>query len=424
MTFQQKIFLQSTILILSFYGYSQVTDSDALMSGTVRYDLENQVAQVDITYTIHSSTSNTSFLNFLFSKKNEIIQLNSERPLEYHIDTTSTRIGMLTLNFSNHIPEGAKVSFDMIYEVQLDSISIEEGFSELGLDWFWFPVHPKLNNWHLQFDLMVKTGNPDYLLFSNGTVKLDTNGIYSVQSKLADFDVNLFLFKEPSIAKSPNGQVKVVGPKGRKIFKDSVITEIEGVLAFYENLYGKAPANLTVVFRPVLESGENFGYYRKGFFVLPQPRNLKDIRNSIAHELAHFWFLHGEPNENNWLNESFAEYNAMLYIEDLEGANSYNNLLNEKKERIASVKQQGEVVPEIYGSGNKNKTRFTHVALYHKGPILLDKLRMEIGEIKFKTLMNLMSSKKISTTDDFVTVLQEVTDECTAKKYLTMLKNF
>ena len=75
---QQKISLLFALLILSSYSYSQVKDSDALMSGTVIYDLENEVAQVDMTYTIDSTTSNTSSLNFLFSKKNEIAQLNSE----------------------------------------------------------------------------------------------------------------------------------------------------------------------------------------------------------------------------------------------------------------------------------------------------------------------------------------------------------
>ena len=238
-----------------------------------------------------------------------------------------------------------------------------------------------------------------------------------MESNLPDFDVHLFLFKNPSIAQSSDGQVKVVGLKGRGKFKDSFVNEIQGAINFYENIYRKASSKSTVVFRPVQESGGNFGYYRKGFFVLPQAQNLNDIRNSIAHELAHFWFLHGEPSENNWLKESFAEYNAMMYTEVLEGANSYLHLLNEKQERIVSVQQRGDVVPKICGSGSKNKTRLTHLALYHKGPILLHKLRMEIGDNKFKTIMDLVSSEKISTTNDFVTLLQQVTDEQTAKKY-------
>ena len=87
-------------------------------------------------------------------------------------------------------------------------------------------------------------------------------GVYSVESNLPDCDVNLFLFKNPSIAQSSDGQVKVVGFKGRGKFKDSFVNEIQGAINFYENIYRKASPKSTVVFRPVLESGENFGYYQ------------------------------------------------------------------------------------------------------------------------------------------------------------------
>lgn len=410
------------LVFFSYGGFAQEGKLNASVKGLIHLKTEERKAEVSITYSIKEPANDTTF-QFLFSKKNILSSIRGKNLDKYWLDTSSGRVPSLKFKL-NSPTKGGSYDMKLTYSVPLDSSTLTIGFAELGLDWFWIPYHPSYNNWNLVFDLKIKIDRAEYRLFSNGGIKKSKKNTYHVTSKLPDFDINLFIIKDPSVHVSKNREIQVVSKMDNDLLQDSIATEVRAALQYYKTLYGEAPNSLTAIFRPIIKGGTDWGYNRKGYFVLPQPKSLKSIKGSIAHELAHIWFLNGEPYENGWLTESFAEYNAMLYIRNTEGAAAFERMIKQKKDRIQAALAQGANPPVVYGAGKKSDFKYTFITLYEKGPVLLSELHQTIGEEKFLVLLKQLASERVSTTGEVISILEKLTNENIAEQFLHKLKSY
>ena len=406
------------VAIVCFYGPGKANDATPTVRGDVTVNTQTYRLHARLVYSF-TTPDTSATVRFYLSSAANLRSLRSGQLKNYYIDTASKSARTLVLNFER---PSSKADVHFEYDFTFDSAKFNKyGFIELGLDWFWFPAHTAMSGWKFTFDLDVSIDQENIDLFSNGQVKRSAKTSFVARSIYPDFDIDLFFLKNARVY--PSGTVKVIGNERNSPLKDSVAVTTRQYLSYYDEKFGKAAGKVTCVFRPVPNDPNGFGYARKGYFVLPEPASLSSIKFYVAHELAHFWFLHGEPNENAWLTESLAEFAAMMLIRQLDGDSAYNAILHDKKTRMQRFQADGRVIPAVDKNGAKNKTMWSQVALYHKGPLVLEELRQRIGNIKMMQLLKEVAVNRTNTTAQFLDVLERLTDKATREMMLEKLRS-
>jgi aminopeptidase N len=149
---------------------------------------------------------------------------------------------------------------------------------------------------------------------------------------------------------------------------------------------------------PKLRIKQGGGYARKGFIVLP-PEEKPDEESFryIAHEIAHLWWMHApSASWEDWLNESFAEYSALMALRERFDDKTFREFLGRKGERIKDL-------PPILGLRREDEKAFD--VLYNKGPLILSKLESRVGKQSFIRILREWSARKVRLTSEFMSVL-------------------
>jgi hypothetical protein len=185
-------------------------------------------------------------------------------------------------------------------------------------------------------------------------------------------------------------------------------------LDFYNSTFGAfdPQTEVTGVFRPFLEP--QFGYFRKGYFVLPQVKNVRDIIFPVSHELSHYWWL-GAGQQHAWLNESFAEYSAMLFLRRQQGTEAFQKLLEDKRKNSANL-------PPVYGFDRTKDRPHTPGVLYRKGVIKLSELEADLGTQKFMEFLRAAAKAKVRDTNSLIELVAQVSSREVADRFLQRLK--
>jgi len=156
--------------------------------------------------------------------------------------------------------------------------------------------------------------------------------------------------------------------------------------SFYEKQFGEYPYDtLKLVCSPDRwNSGKE---YPSLVYVYYNFNEYIGTEKIIAHEIAHQWWYSTVGNDifkDAWLDESFAEYSALLYLQEKEGEEVFQNYLREFQSSAALADADmggklkvGSSVAEFAGTGY-----YTNI-VYEKGALFLDTLRTQMGEEAF-----------------------------------------
>lgn len=154
-------------------------------------------------------------------------------------------------------------------------------------------------------------------------------------------------------------------------------------------------------------------YSRKGYAVIGGRSEVTKF-NTLAHEIAHFWWTGADSSTwEDWLNESFAEYAALLAFKRKFG--------NEKfKKRIKAYKKHADNEHAIWGVDRKDEQ--ATLLLYRKGPFILEQLKNRMGDKLFFTYFVALLDNKIKTTQEALALLTEISSPKDAEWLKARLK--
>jgi hypothetical protein len=123
-----------------------------------------------------------------------------------------------------------------------------------------------------------------------------------------------------------------------------------------------------------------------------------------------WWSLGSPVTEDDWLNESFADYSGLRYVESVFGTQARQEVLDEAR---ADADKAGPVI----GAGRPSQE-----ALYGKGPILLFDLDARIGRAKMDVLMAHIGRHRPDRTAQFLKALAEVAGQPIADDFERRLR--
>lgn len=178
-----------------------------------------------------------------------------------------------------------------------------------------------------------------------------------------------------------------------------VASDAADILGRFGAWFGpSSPGELEFLFAPRERGG---GYARPGLVVmqldadtdLEAPGSLR----YLAHEIGHLWWA-GAPTSTweDWLNESFAEYAALMLLRERVGP-------GEVERRIREYRKAADGTPPIRGLDRDHEDAFR--VLYRKGPVLLHDLEARIGLDRFLALLQALRRDEVDSTAGLLALL-------------------
>jgi hypothetical protein len=317
---------------------------------------------------------------------------------------------ILNVRLKKPLVTGGQLHIEMAYSGQIGIVGdwetnrITEEWVELGLYAPWFPYHPDLSG--IGFDITLKIDDA-YQVVSNGhTVK--QAGYWRIHASHSDNDIVITAAKNIQTSERRDNKLSfgvhwttTLGDAAL----DDLLTQGINIMQRYNKWFGEIESASGFILISPREKGG--GYARKNLIVLTAIEDKDYFENKkayiryFAHELGHKWWSRARSDSwEDWLNESFAEYSALMVVRDLLGEEEFENRMNKKKERMLSL-------PPIRGLARKDQDAYK--VLYDKGPVLLQNLEGRVGREVFAQLLKSMSLAEVSSTKQFLALLKKET---------------
>lgn len=168
---------------------------------------------------------------------------------------------------------------------------------------------------------------------------------------------------------------------------------VKDVLSFYNGfLFEKKEFNrISIV--SFSEGDKSCGYMRRNLIVSERFGTDKNhISWFLGHELAHEWCKGADFSFEDWLNETTAEWAALLYLLSLKSGREYFD------KRIEYRKQIAREAPPIKPADEKRPEKGIH----SKGTVLFYKIYLKYGEEAIIELLRIFVKLEKKTTEKYI----------------------
>lgn len=382
----------------------------------VKIDVENHFLFSNVELTYYCNAPCRKELHFYIYKDLQVESVICDRKFTYEISNQIANWNpfvleskLIKINLAEPIHEGfMRISFQ--YKGFLNIVSeygvnrLSKNWIELGLYTPWFPLAENLDealfNVKLEIDdeyeVIHSKREGKYLIIRQPFVSPDctiiaSNSFKSINNKSINPKVNVYYTTDQNETSAYQ-----------------IVKWVLVILEQYQRFGVVENPELSLVIAPREDGG---GYARTGLIVLT-PSDYEDDEDYfifIAHELAHLWWNRAKTDSwEDWLNESFAEYSALIALREVFGEKTFNA-------KIQKYIQESKGLPPIKNISRRHEE--IHKVLYVKGPVILYRLENFITREKFLNLLYKVYLKKINSTEKFMEELVIIAN-LEAKKYL------
>lgn len=292
-------------------------------------------------------------------------------------------------------------------------------WTEMGLYYPWFPFSIQQMR-SFTYNLAVEAPAQYEILGLGSLEKKD--GYTEISNSTPTSDIVVCLSPDVKVNSSEIGENKI------KIFYhnfDSIMTQdiaesITMMMGQYTEWFGKKSNDISLI-ESRRETGG--GYARTGGVVLSGLDREKFYEDMIryekyfAHEFAHLWWYRADVNTwEDWINESFAEYSALMIIRKKHGQEVFDNIIERKGDAMKDT-------PSIWGFDRMGEDNgLVHQVLYNKGPVLLYELEESIGHEAFVKFCSNLISSNINSTLELLKILEATNGKDVSESFEKNLK--
>lgn len=417
------------------------SDTNAGLHYDLALDLDPRTGEIAVrgSAAYHSPLPRLERARFYLHRQFEIQRVEGARVLGYQFEELngpglpfSPQAATLDVYFDPPLDrdETALINFEysgIISQWSPESANrIVPDWAELGLYLPWFPFQYSGEPAGLTFTLKVRV--PDgYQVASLGPSSYE-NGVWFFNWPHATTDI--------VVVASPDLKTRALVSAPNQVFLHTVSFSDEAAARLGEDMlwtlerfsgwFGPTrPADFTLIESPRALGG---GYARRGLVVLAalNERDYAGQRQAylryLAHEAAHAWWWEAPTASwEDWLNESFAEYSALLAVRERFGDEAYQRFIERKRER------GGDSLPlwgfERADISTLEKQAMVERVLYDEGALLLHDLAERIGQARFLAFCRARLWSGVERTEHLLDLLEEVEDADTRRWMEIRLRN-
>ncbi|MBC6612877.1 hypothetical protein H8B15_18285 [Hymenobacter sp. BT507] len=200
--------------------------------------------------------------------------------------------------------------------------------------------------------------------------------------------------------------IQVVKAGGALAQPDSLLLQrAEAIRAFYNQTLGRQdPITHFTIFLPGTNA-DAFGLLDNATVITYTDFDVRKPEDLLilAHEISHRWWSRGAVhNENDWLNEAFATYSSLLYVQASGDTATYRT-------RLAALAQSAAGAPAILGFNRyQYEPAMYRRVIYNKGTVVLAALHARLGTEPFMNLLAAVAGKQVGTTEALLAVVEQV----------------
>jgi aminopeptidase N len=363
--------------------------------------------------TLPVSEDNQSEAKFYLNRGFELTSLRCAECASYTFDRTqfgalrfAPDASPVLVHFRRPLRRGEELRIEFAYEGKLVRDAWGTNFAgpdavELAVYCAWYPLQSSPAR--STYDVTAHVA-PPWRAAGAGEVTQPAPGTWRVRQPLPTVDITVVAspaLKERTLA--ANGtelHLYWAGLPEAKV--EAAARSSLAVLQMYQEWFGPAAApRLTLFFSDRTRGG---GYARPGYITytadyitgLPEAA----LTRALTHEIAHLWWHLGAGESwEDWLNESFAEYSALLAVRQIHGAAAFDAML-------AAHAQGAANTPPLRGFDRRSNS--AEATLYQKGPMILNAAEQRLGSKTFLAFLAALNRDQVATTDGVLTVLERV----------------
>jgi hypothetical protein len=406
----KKQFNFIVVIALLFYSIISTAQNIKHYEGHVEIDAEKHALKADFTIYFNSLPDGESMKLFLHRSSNNLVIKSGNK----RVATTITNEEFIekdhAINFQKNEIKNLKLKVS--YTLNLDSLSnngfrFHEKWIELNLYTAWYPINTNYG----RFPYTVKTTiNKEYKLFGSGIVS-NKRKEWEIIQTIPSIDISQIFYK--GLVEETIGSIKLYHININDEAAATIRKNTESHYKLLNNWLGATSS--TKLYLAVSNLNHTTSYARKNFISLSVVKKYSEPYDKIlAHELGHLWWNKASvTNWEEWLNESFAEYTAIIAQRHLYGEKNF-------EKNIKSLKKRTEKLASPYHlkKGVKNYQN----SVTHKGAYILYELENKIGREAMATLMKTIHEAKIRTTKDLLSIVVKEHGKDVASFLLEMLQ--
>jgi hypothetical protein len=404
------------------------SDTNAGLHYDLALDLDPRAGSVTVRGSVayHAPLPRLERARFYLHHQFEIQRVSGRRVLGYHFENMpsaglpfSPQAGTLDVYFDPPLRMGETALIEFEYSGILSGWAPESAniitpdWAELGLYLPWFPFQFDGNLGGLTYTLKV-TAPDEYHIASLGAPSYE-NGVWFFNWPHQTSDIVVAAgpaLKLHSFTSPPNQiflHAATFGDDAAARLGEDLLWTLER----YSGWFGPTrPGDFTLIESPRPLGG---GYARRGLVVLAgiNERDYFEQREAylryLAHETAHAWWWEAPADSwEDWLNESFAEYSALLAVRERFGEETYLRFIERKRERAAGLDPLWGFARADVSSLEKQAV--VERVLYDQGTLLLHDLAERIGQPRFLALCRARLWSGVERTEHLLDVLEEIED--------------
>ena len=401
-------------LFLSLFVFNTNANAQSIENLDISVKINKQVTTLDVTVKMSINPAHKGDLKLVLNDSASGLEVvRKGAPLEYLFDKENKPNiyfdgGLITIASSDLIA-GNVIDFKYTLDIPKIDYFITKGSSEgitkqngfeTGMYSAWLPTELSNGNFNYSINIHVPNG---YRAIGNGNITSLGSNIWHIKSNSKQFDVPVIVSDIIENEIYELGEINVVVSHFGKAKSDvsKLAKDIKSILTLFNQRFGPLMKKGTMRFAFVPRKGVS--YSRDGFAVINDTGFEIDKFQTIAHEIGHFWFSGADSSSwEDWLNESYAEYGALMAIQQKYGASEFIK----KTQEFADVSAGSPPIFEV-----NRKSDISGLVLYRKGPVILEETRKKIGNKKFNLLIKSVINLELKTTKKLLESLSAILTE-------------
>lgn len=356
----------------------------------------------------YENSNNPTF--HLYLNKNasvKYIKINNIRVAYSIEEATNMMVDLKKIVITNNFPKKFSLEIEYAYPLRLienPTFKYDPNWIELNLYTGWYPFTLQDEN----YSYHVRISHPKtYQAISSGVVK--TNGSTTLLKNEDNYkDIPVVLSDDFQLFTPRDPHIQFYSIALTDVQIQDIKENSDSIHSFFDTLFTKSDSrNLIIAVNPFAHP---MSYSRKGFISLSLKNGFSDNdKRILAHEIGHLWWKNAPfGTYEEWLNESFAEYSALKWLEQKLSKSEFDTLLTKYENAYKN--------PLKISAINPSSTDWYSIA-YFKYPYVLYKLEQKIGTKKMADFLKQTYRNKISNTQNLLQLLSRYADETTITEF-------